>query len=163
MKKAKHQQIFDEYQRLKAIYQFDNMTEIIKRILGKNATESTINSYNKILRRHFGVTSNRYLIAEQLENAVLEMWGKIQPQTNGNVRESARIIANSLQVDFQRVINILYKNSLFGNCKKKKRTRTAQTTAAVRYQNEVEKWNNLFSQGELLKFSPAWVGKIQAA
>ena len=92
------------------------------------------------------------------------MWDKLQPETQGNVRQTARLISGSLNVDCRRVLSMLYRNGYFGNCKKKdpKPKKQVVTPAEVRYQSEIEKWNNLF-QDELMKFSPAWAGRNQAA
>lgn len=165
-KQSEYQAVFDEFQRLKTIYPFDCKTDIIKRMLGENANKAGINRIDHILTRVFGIKGDRFVIQERLETAVFEMWDKLQPETQGNVRQTARLISGSLNVDCRRVLSMLYRNGYFGNCKKNttpKPKKQGVTPAAVRYQSEVEKWNNLFSQGDMMKFSPAWVGKIQAA
>ena len=97
-----------------------------------------INRIDHTLTRVFGIKGDRFAVQERLETAVFEMWDKLQPETQGNVRKTARLISGSLNVDCRRVLSMLYRNG------------------------EVEKWNNLFSQGDLMKFSPAWYGKVQA-
>ena len=163
-KQSEYQAIFDEFQRLKKIYPFDYKTDIIKRMLGENANKAGINRLDYILTRVFGIKGDRFVIQERLETAVFEMWDKLKPETQGNVRHTARLISGSLNVDCSRVLAMLYRNGYFGNCKKKdpKPKKQGATPAAVRYQSEIEKWNNLFSQDELLKFPPAWYGKNQA-
>ena len=164
-KQGEYQAVFDEFQRLKSIYPFDCKTDIIKRMLGENADRVGINRIDHTLTRVFGIKGDRFVVQERLETAVFEMWEKLQPETQGNVRKTARMISGSLNVDCRRVLSMLYRNGYFGNCKKKdpKPQKQGVTPAAVRYQSEVEKWNNLFSQDELMKFSPAWFGKVQAA
>lgn len=165
-KQRENQAIFDEFQRLKGIYPFDCKTDIIKRMLGDRVDKAGINRIDHILTRGFGIKGDRFLVQERLETAVFEMWDKLQPETQGNVRQTARMISGSLNVDCRRVLSMLYRNGYFGNCKKTtapKPKKQSVTPAAKRYQSEIEKWNNLFSQDELMKFSPAWVGRNQAA
>ena len=164
-KQREFQAIFDEFQRLKSVYPFDCKTDIIKRMLGDRVDKAGINRIDHILTRVFGIKGDRFVVQERLETAVFEMWDKLQPETQGNVRQTARLISGSLNVDCRRVLSMLYRNGYFGNCKKKypKPKKQGVTPAAVRYQSEVEKWNNLFSHGDLMKFSPAWVGRNRAA
>lgn len=164
-KQRENQAIFDEFQRLKLVYPFDCKTDIIKRMLGERADKAGINRIDHTLTRIFGIKGDRFVVQERLETAVFEMWDKLQPETQGNVRQTARLISGSLNVDCRRVLSMLYRNGYFGHCKKKdpKPKKQGVTPAAVRYQSEVEKWNNLFLQGDVMKFSPAWFGKIQAA
>lgn len=164
-KQSEYQAIFDDFQRLKSIYPFDCKTDIIKRMLGDRVDKARINRIDRILTRVFDIKGDRFVVQERLETAVFEMWDKLQPETQGNVRQTARMISGSLNVDCRRVLSMLYRNGYFGNCKKQdtKPKKQGVTPAAVRYQSEVEKWNNLFSQGDVMKFSPAWFGKIQAA
>lgn len=160
-KQREFQAIFDEFKRLKSVYPFDCKTDIIKRMLGDRVDKAGIDRIDRILTRVFGIKGDRFVVQERLETAVFEMWDKLQPETQGNVRQTARLISGSLNVDCRRVLSMLYRNGYFGNCNKKepKPKKQGVTPATVRYQSEVEKWNNLFSQGDVMKFSPAWFGK----
>ena len=171
-KKQQYQSIFDEYQRLKGLYPFYCKTEIIRRMIGgkEKPTKAEIDKYDAILRVHFGVLGDRYQVQELLENEVVKLWQKYERQTGGNVRETARIISGSLNVDFRRVRNILYRLGFFGNfaqskgAKKvairKKTGRKPQNHNKV--ENDLQEWGRLF-RDNIMQFSPAWYGKNQAA
>ena len=133
-------------------------------------TKAEIDKYDAILRVHFGVLGDRYQVQELLENEVVKLWQKYERQTGGNVRETARIISGSLNVDFRRVRNILYRLGFFGNfaqskgAKKvairKKTGRKPQNHNKV--ENDLQEWGRLF-RDNIMQFSPAWYGKNQAA
>ena len=170
-KKQQYQAIFDEYQRLKGLYPFYCKTEIIRRMIGgkDKPTKSEIDKVDTILRVHFGVFGDRYQVQELLENEVISLWQKYERQTGGNVRETARIISGSLNVDFRRVMNILYRLGFFGNFAQSKgakkvaiRHKTGAKTQERKVENDLNEWGRLF-RDNIMQFSPAWYGKNQAA
>ena len=171
-KRQQYQAIFDEYQRLKTLYPFYCKTEIIRRMIGgkEEPKKAQIDKYDAILRVHFGVFGDRYQVQELLENEVVSLWQKYERQTGGNVRETAKIISGSLNVDFRRVMNILYRLGFFGNFAQSKgakkvaiRQKTGRKVQERKVENDLQEWGRLF-RDNILQFSPAWCGKnIQAA
>lgn len=164
----KYQAIFDEYQRLKNEHPFECKTAIIRKMLGKEPTKGQIDHYDSILRNHFGIVGDRFEVQERLENAVLDLWQKHRAENNFCVRQTAKVISGSLKIDERRVLNLLYRNGVYGNFKNS----TAVKKVAIRQktgrkerkaENDPNAWSCLFKD-PIMQFSPAWCGKnIQAA
>ena len=166
----KHQAIFDEYQKLKAEHPFECKTAIIRKMLGKEPTKWQIDTYDSILRNHFGIVGDRFEVQERLENAVLDLWQKHRAENNFCVRQTAKVISGSLNIDERRVLNLLYRNGVYGNFKNstavKKvaiRQKTGRKPQEHKIENDLQEWGRLF-RDNIMQFSPAWYGKnIQAA
>lgn len=167
--KNKHQAIFDEYQRLKGLHPFECKTAIIRKMLGKEPTKGQIDTYDSILRNHFGILGDRFEVQERLENAVLALWQKHRAENNFCVRQTAKVISGRLNIENQRVMNILYRNGVFGDFKNstavKKvaiRQKTGCKVQERKVENDLQECGRLF-RDNILQFSPAWCGKNQAA
>ena len=96
-KQKEYKPIFDEYQRLKALHPFENKTQIVRRMIGGNATKKDTDKYDSILRIHFGINGDRFEVQEQLENAVLDLWQKHRAENNYCVRKTAKFISGCLK------------------------------------------------------------------
>ena len=66
-------------------------------------------------------------------------------------------------------MNILYRNGVFGDFKNstavKKvaiRQKTGRKVQERKVENDLQEWGRLF-RDNILQFSPAWCGKVQAA
>lgn len=165
----KYQEIFDEYQKLKSEHPFECKTAIIRKMLGKEPTKGQIDHYDSILRNHFGIIGDRFEVQERLENAVLDLWQKHRAENNFCVRQTAKVISGSLNIDERRVLNLLYRNGVFGDFKNstavKKvaiRHKTGRKVQERKVENDLQEWGRLF-RDNIMQFSPAWYGKNQAA
>lgn len=170
-KRHEHKAIFDEYQRLKALHPFECKTAIIRKMLGEEPTKEKIDTYDSILRTHFGILGDRYEVQERLENAVLDLWQKHRAENNYCVRKTAKVISGSLNIDERRILNLLYRNGVFGDFKNSvavkkvaERKKTGRKPQEHKVENDPNAWSGLFKDNTIMQFSPAWYGKnIQAA
>ena len=160
-----YQAIFDEYQRLKALHPFECKTQIVRRMVGDNATKKETDKYDCILRIHFNINGDRYEVQERLENAVLDLWQKHRAENNYCVRKTAKFISGSLNIENQRVMNILYRNGCYGdfaNSAGKKNVLERKKTGRKPKEHKVENRQNALSglfKDSIMQFSPAWCGK----
>ena len=170
-KQEEYKAIFDEYQRLKALHPFENKTQIVKRMIGGNTTKKETDKYDSILRFHFGINNDRFEVQKRLENAVLDLWQKHRAENNFCVRKTAKFISGSLNIDERRILNLLYRNGVFGDFqnsaavkKVAERKKTGRKPQEHKVENDPNAWSGLFKDNTIMQFSPAWFGKnIQAA
>ena len=124
-----------------------------------------------ILIRVFNVKGDRYELQAKLENEVLALWQKHRAENNFCVRQTAKVISGCLNIENQRVMNILYRNGCYGdfaNSTGKKnvaeRKKTGRKPQEHKVENDPNAWSGLFKDNSIMQFSPAWFGKnIQAA
>lgn len=164
-KQKEYKPIFDEYQRLKALHPFENKTELIKLMIGEHASKRDIAKYDDVLRRHFDISGNRYTIQAEMEEQIFMLWKQYKNEYHENTRQTAKRIADSMNLDLRRVLNALYRNGFFGNCAKKRveeRKKTGKKPQEHKVENDKNAWSGLFKDN-IMRFSPAWFGKnIQA-
>ena len=98
-----------------------------------------------------------------MEEQIFTLWEQYKNEYHENTRQTAKRIAGSMNLDLRRVLNALYRNGFIGNCAKKRVEERKKTGTKPKIENSIQEWNRTFKAGEVMRFSPAWFGKIQAA
>ena len=148
-------EVYDKYQKMKQRYPYANKTDIIKMIT-PDLKERIL--FDGVLSRHFGVKGDKFAIQAALTKQVMKRFDELKNEM-ASYREIAAQIHQEINdkfVNFDRILNIISKNQ--------NGVKNPIKSAVLRNEKHILPMTiTQIYKNDILRFSPAWCGKIQAA
>ena len=148
-------EVYEKYQKLKKRYPYACRMDIV-RLITPELKERIL--FDGVLSRHFGVKGDKFTIQAALTKQVMKRFDELKNE-KASYREIAAQIHKEINdkfVNFDRILNIISKNT--NGVKKPVKSSVLRNEKHILPPSITQIYKN-----DILRFSPAWCGKIQAA